>query len=381
MNKKMHNKTHCNFPFTGMYISYRGPKLCCVNKHWPTIKTSEFWNSDYHKEVKVKMEQNEQVNGCEICYKKEKLKILSNRNIYQLDKHIPKKELPTKLDLDLSNFCNLKCIMCNSQRSSQWAKDEGLYLKTNGINTVSQTVLDDICKISKDLEYLTIQGGEPSIMPEFIYYFNFLKQNNIIQNINLQVITNLTNLNTKFFDFLKDFKSVQLSVSVDAYGEANEYIRYPSNFKQIEKNLIELSNRAGNINVEILNSIQILSLFNYDEFLEWCKNIQQIYNKKEKTFKVVAMKVTYPLIFNLFNAPEKLKNKFINDIDTFFIKNPTSLKDNSHFKIELQLLKKALISSTPNEKILNTLKETIKQLDYKRNKCISSSIPTFYDYF
>ena len=280
----MQNKTYCNFPFTGMYISHKGTKLCCVNTHWPTIKNLEFWNSDYHKEAKKKMELNERVVGCDTCYDKEKLKILSSRNTYQSEKHIPRKELPTKLDLDLSNFCNLKCVMCNSRRSSQWAKDKGLYTETNGVNTVSQTVLDDICKISKDLEYLTIQGGEPSIMPEFVYYFNFLKENNIIQNINLQVISNLTNLNTKFFNFLKDFKSVQLSVSVDAYGSANEYIRYPSNFEQIEKNLIELSNKIGNINVEIHNSIQILSLFNYDKFLEWCKKIQEIYNKKKKNF-------------------------------------------------------------------------------------------------
>ena len=381
MNKKMHNKTYCNFPFTGMYISHRGPKLCCVNTHWPTIKNLEFWNSDYHKEAKEKMERDEKVVGCETCYDKEKLKILSSRNTYQSEKHIPRKELPTKLDLDLSNFCNLKCVMCNSSRSSQWAKDKGLYAETNGINTVSQTVLDDICKISKDLEYLTIQGGEPSIMPEFVYYFNFLKENNIIQNINLQVISNLTNLNTKFFNFLKDFKSVQLSVSVDAYGSANEYIRYPSNFEQIEKNLIELSNKIGNINVEIHSSIQILSLFNYDKFLEWCKKIQEIYNKKKKTFKIVAQKVMFPEIYNLFNAPKKLKNKFINDVDTFFENNPISLKDNNNFKIELQLLKKVLISSIPNEKILNTLKETITQLDQKRNIKINDCIPNFYDYF
>ena len=348
----MHNKTYCNFVFTGLYISHEGPNFCRVNKHYkdyPTLTASEFWNSTFHKQAKNNMEKGEKVVGCETCYKKEELNILSSRNMYQVEKHIPRKELPTKLDLDLSNFCNLKCIMCSSRHSSQWAKDEGLYNANTGINTVSQTVLDDICKISKELEYLTILGGEPSIMPEFIYYFNFLKENNIIQNINLQVVTNLTNLNTKFFNFLKDFKSVQLSVSIDAYGEVNNYIRYPSNFKKIEKNLIELSNVSSNINVEILNTIQILSLFNYDKFLEWCKNIQEIYNKKEKTFKVVAMKVTDPIIFNLFNAPEKLKNKFIDDVDTFFKKNPNSLKDNSHFKIELQLLKRALIKSIPDE--------------------------------
>jgi organic radical activating enzyme len=377
----MSNKTYCNFPFTGMYISHRGPKLCCVNKHWPDIEASKFWNGDYHKQSKIQMEQGQRVVGCETCYDKENLKILSSRNIYQSEKHIPKKELPTKLDLDLSNFCNLKCIMCNSRRSSQWAKDEGLYLENKGINTVSQTVLDDICKISKDLEYLTIQGGEPSIMPEFIYYFDFLKRNNIIKNINLQVITNLTNLNTKFFDFLKNFKSVQLSVSIDAYGSVNEYIRYPSNFKQIEKNLIELSDRRGNINVEILNSIQILSLLNYDEFLNWCKKIEGIYHRKNKTFKIVAMKVTNPIIYNLFNAPKKLKDKFINDIDIFFKTNPNSLKNNNHFKTELQLLVKQLIASTHDEKVLDIFKQKIQELDLERNINISSNITNFYNYF
>ncbi len=364
-----------------MFISHRGSKLCCVNTFTSKEKPKQFWDGEFRNIAKNNMEKNLEVPGCQICYHKEQDKILSNRILYNSEKNFTIKKLPTKLDLDFSNLCNLKCIMCNSSRSSTWAKDEKINLLTNGVTSISKDYIDEIYRISHDLEHLTLQGGEPTLIPEFLHYFNYLQENKIIQNINLQLITNLTNLNTKFFNFLKYFKSVKISVSIDAYGEVNEYIRFPSNFKQLEKNLINLCDNFTNVDVEILNSIQILSLFNYDEFLQWCKYMEEIYNKKKKNFKVVAMKVIDPLIFNLFNAPEKLKKKFINDIDNFFKKNPNCLKGNQNFKIELLLLKKKLLNSVPNQEILNNLVEKIKYIDKERNKNITDKIKDFYDYF
>lgn len=364
-----------------MFISHRGSKLCCVNSLTSKEKPKQFWDGEIRKNAKQNMQKNIDVSGCQICYNKEKNKILSNRNLYNSEKNFTIKTLPTKLDLDFSNLCNLKCIMCNSSRSSQWAKDEKLHLLTNGVVSISKNNIDDICFISKDLEHLTLQGGEPTLIPEFLYYFDYLKKNKIIQNINLQLITNLTNLNAKFFNFLKYFKSVKVSVSIDAYGQVNDFIRFPSNFEQLEKNLINLCDNFENVQVEILNSIQILTFFNYDEFLKWCKYLEEIFIAKKKNFKVVAMKVIDPLIYNLFNAPDKLKGKFVNDVDDFFKKNPNSLKGNQNFQIELLLLKKNLLKFKSNEDILKNFLKKIELTCKERNLIITDKINNFYDYF
>ena len=375
------NKTYCNFPFRGMFISNQGMGLCCANTPYHSMSPKEFWYSTIHGTAKKNMTNGLPVNGCQVCYKKEEQGLLSSRNMYQSDKNISIKNLPTQLDLDFSNFCNLKCIMCVTERSSQIAKEQDPSIENNGIVTISQKVLDETCELSHQLEHLTIQGGEPSIMPEFIYYFEYLKKNNLIAKIDLQVITNLTNINGKFYEHLNDFKSVRLSISIDAFGKTNDYIRFPSKFTQIEKNLKELSNYPFNVNVEILSSIQNLSLANYGEFLNWCANIEKIYSDKNKNFHVIAMKVTRPAEFSYLNITEQLKNKFFSDISDFFRANPNSLRKTGTLKTELDLLKRTLKNQQFNSELNNKLINSISNIDAERQIKITNFIPDFEYYF
>ena len=270
--------------------------------------------------------------------------------------------------------------MCHSGRSSQWAKELGIHTETNGVKTITDELLKETCELSHNLEELVIQGGEPSIMPEFETYFQYLKDNNLIKNIKLQVISNLTNINTRFFERLKDFKNVRLCVSVDSYGPANDYIRFPSKFEKITENLIKVSEMSNNIEVELFNSIQILSLFNYNKFLDWCVSIEDHFKLNNKSFKIIALKVTEPAIYSLFNAPAQLKAKFNSDIEKFFKSNKSALRGNVHFPIELKLLQKKLLASTSNNDQLHQLKEQLSVLDQRRNIKITNYIPNLHKY-
>ena len=165
MRQKMHNKTYCKFAETGLFFSHRGPGFCChPSKPFPGLTVNQWWHSEYRKQSVEKMKKGIKVKDCIGCYQMEENNEISPRMGYnkKFDLSQQKKELPKRIELDLSNFCNLKCIMCSSSRSSQWAKEEGLYTETNGIRSMSTEMLDDICKISKELEYLTIQGGVPA---------------------------------------------------------------------------------------------------------------------------------------------------------------------------------------------------------------------------
>ena len=282
------SKTYCNIIKKGLYVSHRGITLCCVNTDKHQIKPSDFWTGHTRQLALENMEQENKVKGCNVCYFNEEKKTPSTRMLYNSYKDVEAKTLPTILDLDFSNFCNLKCVMCNPGRSSEWAKDIG-----KGISNVSKEMIDDLFSISHEVTEITLQGGEPSIMKEYEYYFELLDSKNITKNINLHVITNATNINNKFYKMLEKFKSVRLSVSVDAYGKANNYIRWPSHFDQIEKNLIKMSDLKNTIRVDILNSLNILSLFDYKKFLLWYKKLENIYTHKEKCLGLVPLKVLY----------------------------------------------------------------------------------------
>ena len=368
------NKTYCNIIKKGLFVSHRGVSLCCINPDKHQIKPSELWNGSVRQTALTNMERENKIKGCDVCYNNEDKKTPSSRMFYNSYKELKSKKLPTMLDLDFSNFCNLKCVMCSAERSSEWAKDVG-----KDISTVSKETIDDLLSISDEVTEITIQGGEPSIMREYEYYFELLDEKNIIKNINLQVITNATNVNSKFYNLLKKFKSVRLSVSIDAFGKANDYIRWPSNFDQIEKNLIKMSELKNTVRVEILNSLNTLSLFNYKDFLLWCKKIEKIYNEKEKYFGLVPMKVIGPLKYNPFVAPMALKEKYINEVKEFLGEH--NLKGNSNFKTEILMIVHRLKNSIENKDAIEQMRSTIEQLDAQRSSKITDYIPNFYDYF
>jgi pyruvate-formate lyase-activating enzyme len=372
----MHNKTYCKFPFNGFQVNARGNRLCCNSSKFLQDKPTEFWNNQYLKEVREKMHGGKELTECNNCYKTEKANALSLRQHYNsVFKEYNTEELPTVADLDFSNLCNLKCIMCNADRSSQWAKDLNKNKETNGVLSISKDKIDDLYSISKNLKHLTIQGGEPSLIPEYLYYFDLLKKDGIISNITLDCITNLTNINNRFYEILNNFKQVNIDVSIDSYDLSNDYIRYPSKFNKIEENLIKISESKHQINLQI--SLQTLSMYNFYDFLVWIDKIMKIFKDNNKKLGVNLSRVHFPTIFNPDLAPIKLKNKFIEDLKRFT--NEHKLTFDLKFNLEIQSLIKNLCNSEKNEQ--DNLLIFIKDLDQKRNIKVTDYIPTFYDYF
>lgn len=370
------NKTHCTMAKNGLFVSHRGVGLCCISSQKQKIKPSEFWYGHNRKEAIQNMQEEKEVKGCDVCYRNEKKNTPSSRLFYNSYNNIASKDLPTILDLDLTNFCNLKCVMCNPARSSEWAKD--VDDSKDGIRSISQEYIDDLIKISDEVVHLTIQGGEPSIMKEYEYYFEALERKKIIENIDIQIITNATNVNSKFYRLLEKFKSVRLSVSLDAFGKANNYIRWPSNFEQIEKNLLKMSDLKNTVRVEILNSLNILSMFNFKEFLFWCKKMEGIYDAKDKYFGVVPMKVVRPEKYSPFSAPLQLKEKYIADVKEFI--STTNLSHNVNWKTETMMMLNRIKKSQTDHTALSDLMTDIQRLDSQRKVTISDYIPDFDSY-
>jgi len=358
----------------GMFVSHRGQSLCCVNKDkFKALSPKDFWYSDIRKNALDDMNNDRPVKGCDQCYYNESNHLSSSRTFYNSYKNVATKDLPTMLDLDFSNLCNLKCVMCNSERSSQFAKDEG-----KGVSSVPEQYIQDLIEISDEVTHITIQGGEPTIMQEFTHYFQELHKKGITKNIDLQIITNLTNLNKEFTILLNNFKSVRLSVSLDAFGKANDYIRWPSKFHVIEKNIKKALDVDTVNKLEILNSLNIMSMYNYGDFLDWAKGIEDLSVENGKKFVLSPMKVFSPTMYSPFIAPLSLKEKYINSVKKFY--NTNNFHKDSKTKIEMMLLCRKLERSQPNQAHLNDLVDMITELDKERSTNIVDFIPDFHDH-
>jgi Arylsulfatase regulator (Fe-S oxidoreductase) len=238
--------------------------------------------------------------------------------------------------------------------------------------------IDDLINISKDVKEIQIQGGEPTIMDQYQYYFNMLNSKNYSKNINLLITTNATNINQRFYKSLQNFKSVRMSVSIDAFGQANDYIRWPSKFKSIEKNIRSMVNYENFSQVEIFNTINILSMFNYKEFLLWCKDIESFYKEQQKNLVIIPWKVEKPIWYSPFIANNNLKEHFISEVRAFIQKNTLS---SQNWKTQMLLFLKALNKSIANDSANKQFLYKIKHLDKQRNTKIQDFIPNFYDFY
>jgi hypothetical protein len=198
----------------------------------------------------------------------------------------------------------------------------------------------------------------------------------LAKNITVDCISNLTNINNKFYHLLESFKSVNLNVSIDSYGSHNDYIRYPSNFNSIEQNLIKLAEKSIQTNLQI--TIQTLSMFNFYDFLNWIAQLQNNFQNQNKKLGVNISFVHSPSTFDIINAPNKLKKHFINQIKEFRTKN--TVRFDTKFNLSLINLEKNFINDYKEEKNKEIL-EHIDTLNLRRNIKIVDYIPNFYDYF
>jgi sulfatase maturation enzyme AslB (radical SAM superfamily) len=155
-----------------------------------------------------------------------------------------------------------------------------------------------LLKNSDDLEEIYINGGEPMIIKEHIYFLEKLCEMGKSKNINLLYSINLTIISDKIIELWGKFKSVELNVSIDDLGVRNDYIRFPSKFEIIEDNLNKLVGKG--LNIKIVQTISVLNVH----------NIVNFYNHyTKKGFKIEHNYVNWPEYLHASLLPESLINE------------------------------------------------------------------------
>lgn len=141
--------TFCPAPFQMLNVMSPGTaKPCCafagqVDKDGKAMSLyqhplEEIWNSDAMRRLRRALDNGEKPAECGYCFRQEELGFQSMRlklraaeaKGYSFDDLREKTAvagyqapLPSALDLDVGNLCNLKCRMCHSQSSSAIAAD------------------------------------------------------------------------------------------------------------------------------------------------------------------------------------------------------------------------------------------------------------------
>jgi len=126
------------------------------------------------------------------------------------------------------------------------------------------TVIDSVEEI-----YLT--GGEPTLALEQYKLFDKCIELDKAKDIILKYNTNLTNIPPKMIEYWKHFKKIKINASIDGYDQLNRYIRYPTNWKSVNKNLSAFAEmeKQGKMRVQVHSTVQIYNVLDINELFEY----------------------------------------------------------------------------------------------------------------
>jgi glutamate-1-semialdehyde 2,1-aminomutase len=126
---------------------------------------------------------------------------------------------------------------------------------------------DFVSESLTDVRFLHITGGEPFIIPEVL---NILDQVLYLRDtINLSFNTNLTRVSDRLMERLKQFKNLNLYVSLEGVGDMNDYIRYPSKWAEILDNIERFRTQAPNAVINVQHVFQHTSVYAFPELAEF----------------------------------------------------------------------------------------------------------------
>jgi pyruvate-formate lyase-activating enzyme len=268
------------------------------------------WNNDYMRSVRTTMLEGNIPASCKKCFDEESKNVVSKRmwetgtwieegiDIEDLieqtaaDGTVP--EQLVYLDLRLGHTCNLKCIMCSPHDSSQWAADhKKVYPLFQAKELKEQMAWDrkdfnnfwhenpefwkEMYAQIPNLRQVYFAGGEPLMIKEHKQFLEEIIRQGYADKILVRYNTNGLLIDDEIITLWKKFKKVKVGFSIDAVGDRNYYIRYPSDWDTIERNLHKLDNTPDNIQVSIATAIQILNIKHLPELAKW--KIQQNFKK------------------------------------------------------------------------------------------------------
>ncbi len=234
-------KRICYAPYTSLRFSQSGNIIsCCYNRghilgKYPENTIKEAWNSKKLKSLQKNIKKNKLNLGCTICENSiaNKTYTLTGAFHYDYLSCYYKSKYPAMLDFEISNTCNLECVMCTGENSSS--------IRTNRENLSCLPPIYDNSFVEQLKEFIPhikearFCGGEPFLIN--IYYDIWELITKLNPKAKITVLTNATTLNEKIKNLLNK-GNFNISVSIDSFIKSTyEKIRQNSSFDSVVENI------------------------------------------------------------------------------------------------------------------------------------------------
>ena len=418
MNEKM-KQSFCILPWIHSFVNLSGAyQVCCTSEEFDNniigndgkkmnikdnVNIDQVMNSNYMKALRVKMMNGEWDFICSRCKITEmndghSRRLIDNKKYEHLIEDVIASTKAdgtihnriTSADYRLGNLCNLQCRMCNPKSTYLWIREwneikpprerysqdriEG-FKNYDWIHS-RQLITDFKSKVNK-LNHLHFAGGEPLIVPQMKRILEICIEEGASKNIILTYNTNITKIPSPVVELWKEFREVCLLVSIDAVGELNSYIRYPSKWSIIDRNMKILDEQYKEMNVsEVLVSttVQALNILHLDQLYKYLDQFKFI----KKAPNLINLHV--PVYFQSTYLPEKLKNQATKRLLKIIPRLKSKIFSSDQYLIDniFQVIK--FMHSYDNAHDFSTLLNFQDEFDRKRGVSLFDVLPELKEY-
>ena len=231
----------CYAPFKSLRFSQSGNVLaCCFNRgfslgKYPENTLHEIWFGSRNSELKTYIKNKDLSLGCGECSRRIENRLFNLSGAFQYDylSELKSGKYPAMFDFEISNICNLECVMCTGENSSSIrAKRDNLPAYKQHYDSQFVEQLKEFVPHLKEARF---SGGEPFLIPIYYDIWEMLIKEN--PEIKISVLSNATILNERVKNLLAR-GNFQVSVSFDSLNkETYEKIRRNANFDEAFSNL------------------------------------------------------------------------------------------------------------------------------------------------
>jgi hypothetical protein len=291
------------------------------------------------------------------------------------------------LDLKLGNICNLKCRICGSWSSSQFATEElnDLPLESDRKSTFPYQMLragawprdnaqfwNEVDQVLDQIRYIEFTGGEPFMIREHFSMLQGMVDRGIAHRVEIHYNTNGTIFPDEAKDVWKHFKTVEIAFSIDDVEQRFEYQRSNASWAEVCANLDrfrDLKEIHNNIVLQICTTVNVFNVRYLDQVADW------IYCNRE-SFNFVYWNMMHDSwYFSIAALPDSVKLEIADHLRSAAIPEI--------YRIEIDRVIDFMLRGASTDGFMLKLK--VHDLDRKRNQNLAKVAPEFaeligYDY-
>jgi MoaA/NifB/PqqE/SkfB family radical SAM enzyme len=255
---------------------------------------ADIQNSNHMRQLREGFLAGQKPQTCRKCWNEERSGRTSKR-MHTLDrlKHTLKDNQWSTdakplmfLDLKLGNICNLKCRICGSWSSSQFASEEISWLpreeqksshayqmlRAGAWPKENTQFWSQINSVLTDIRYIEFTGGEPFMIDQHFDMLQGIVDRGIANQVEIHYNTNGTLFPDRGPDIWKHFKTVEIAFSIDDVGARFEYQRTNSDWAVVLDNITSfqyLQSQMPNLQLQCCTTVNVFNVRYLDEVAHW----------------------------------------------------------------------------------------------------------------